>query len=32
MRVLPRLQSRIVVWVKVFEALKDRDVEIEFIE
>jgi hypothetical protein len=32
MRVLPRLQSRKVVWVRVFEALKDCNVEIEFIE
>jgi len=32
MWVLPRLWSGIVAWVRVFEALKDRDVEIEFVE
>jgi len=32
MQVLLRLRSGIVVWVRVFEALKDREVEIEFIE
>jgi len=32
MQLLPQLRSGIVVWVRVFEALKDREAEIEFIE